>query len=61
LGYAEIKPEMLVALICREMKWTYKEFQDQPAWFIDIILEMLQAESMETDKKQKEWQSQHQN
>lgn len=43
------------------MKWTYKEFQDQPAWFIDIILEMLQAESMETDKKQKEWQSQHQN
>jgi UDP-N-acetylglucosamine--N-acetylmuramyl-(pentapeptide) pyrophosphoryl-undecaprenol N-acetylglucosamine transferase len=43
-SYAEIKPEMLVALICREMKWTYKEFQDQPAWFIDIILEMLQAE-----------------
>jgi hypothetical protein len=43
------------------MKWTYEEFQDQPAWFIDIILEMFQAESYQANKKQKEWQNQQQN
>jgi len=54
LGRAEIKPEMLAAIICREMKWTFEEYQNQPSWFIDIILEMLQAESAEAKKKQRE-------
>jgi hypothetical protein len=51
---------MLAAIICREMKWTYQEYQNQPSWFIDIVLEMLQAESAEA-KKKSQWQNQQQN
>jgi len=42
---------MVAALLCREMKWTYQEYQAQPAPFIDTILDMLQAESAAQKKK----------
>jgi hypothetical protein len=45
---------MVAALICREMGWTWQEYQNQPAWFIDIVLEMLKAEAEELKKKIKE-------
>lgn len=34
-----------MAILCREMHWTYKEYLDQPVNFITILLTMLQAES----------------
>ena len=36
---------MLAALVCREMKWTYAEYESTPAEFIDTIVDMLQAEA----------------
>lgn len=27
------------------MKWTYQEYEEQPAWLIDYLLEMLKAEA----------------
>lgn len=44
---------MLAAVICREMKWTWQEYQDQPAFFVDALLSMLQAESKQLDKETK--------
>lgn len=41
---------MIAALICREMHWTWYEYQDAPAHFIEIIIEMLKAEASQTKK-----------
>lgn len=50
---------MIAAMICREMKWTFVEYESQPTTFIDTIIEMLKAESREIKKKNKSsWQSQ---
>lgn len=53
LGKAELTEDMVAALICREMKWTWQEYQDQPAKFISTIFEMLQAEAKEAERKSK--------
>lgn len=45
--------DMARALICREMKWTWSEYDEQPAGFIDTIVEMLKAESREMERKSK--------
>jgi len=44
---------MTAALICREFGWTWQEFENQPAQFIDNILAMLQEESREMERKNK--------
>jgi hypothetical protein len=49
-----LKEEQIAALICREFGWTFEEYQNQPSWFIDIILEMLKAEAEEIKKRMKE-------
>jgi hypothetical protein len=51
LGQAELKEEQIAALICREFSWTWQEYENQPSWFIEIILEMLKAEAEEMKKK----------
>jgi len=35
---------MLAALICKEYGWTREQYLDQPAYWLDIITSMLQAE-----------------
>jgi hypothetical protein len=45
---------MIVAILCREMGWTWQEYQNQPAWFIDILLEMLKAEGEEIKRRRRE-------
>ena len=46
-------PEMIAALICREMGWTWEEYERQPSWFVKIISEMIRAESEQTEKNAK--------
>lgn len=43
----------MAAIICREFGWTYQEYQNQPSWFIDIIVEMLKIEVEQMEKKVK--------
>lgn len=43
----------MVAVICREMKWTWQEFMNQPQSFIDTVVDMLTAEAKE-NKRQNE-------
>jgi hypothetical protein len=40
-----LPPELKQALLCREMKWTYEEYRDQPQWFIVVLFSMLQNEA----------------
>jgi hypothetical protein len=51
LGRAALKPEMVAALVCREMKWTWEEYQNEPSWFIEIILTMLQQEGEANNRR----------
>jgi len=44
LGHTDYRPELEAALICREMGWTWQEYQSQPAFFIKVVHEMLKAE-----------------
>jgi hypothetical protein len=53
LGRAELRREMVAAIICREMKWDWETFQSQPNWFIDVILAMLQEEAAEANRRNK--------
>lgn len=41
---ADFTPEMVKAMICREMGWTWSDFEDQPQYFITCVLAMFRAE-----------------
>lgn len=42
---------MITALLCRQMGWTWQEYQEQPADFIDTVTEMFKAETEAQNKK----------
>jgi hypothetical protein len=44
---------MVAALVCREMGWTWQEYQSQPSWFAKIVSEMIRAESEQLEKNAK--------
>jgi len=44
---------MIAVLICREYKWTYEEYMNQPADFIKNIIEMLTAEAEDSKNRNK--------
>jgi hypothetical protein len=46
-----LKPAQIAALICREYGWTWEQYQKQPSWFLDVILELLKAESAAKQKE----------
>lgn len=44
---------MIAAMVCREMGWTWQEYEAQPAVFIEIIIEMIRAENKEIERRSK--------
>jgi len=42
---------MIAAIVCREMKWTYRQYLETDAAFVDVILAMLRAEGKASKKK----------
>ena len=36
---------MIVATLCREMKWGYEEYLAQPEWFIQMVLGAIIGEA----------------
>jgi hypothetical protein len=44
---------MKAALICREMKWDWHTYRQQPQWFVSMILSMLQNEAEENERRKK--------
>lgn len=47
----ETDEQVRIALMCKEMNWTYDEYLDQPEWLIDILT-LVEAESAEEQKRQ---------
>lgn len=45
--------EMLIIEICEKFGWDYYKFLDQPAWFIELIVEKMKAEARERKKREK--------
>lgn len=37
---------MLAVLVCEKFGWTYEEYLRQPDWFIGLISDKMDAESM---------------
>jgi len=52
-GIGKVSEELIMVQICREMHWTYQEFLEQPAWFIDLLIEILDIETREMKRKEK--------
>lgn len=38
--------ELLIAIVCEKMHWTYDEFLDQPDWFCKTLLLKWNEESI---------------
>jgi hypothetical protein len=38
----------LIAILCKEMGWTYEEYLSQPSWFVVMLLELLELLRAET-------------
>jgi len=51
LNLGEVPEEVIMVQLCREMKWTYQEFMNQPAWFIDLLLEVINMEEREKERR----------
>lgn len=39
------------------MGWTWKEYQEQPAQFVDTVVELLKAESKQWQKQTQSYKS----
>jgi hypothetical protein len=38
-------PDMEMVTICQEMGWTYYDFINQPAWFIELVEAKLRLDN----------------
>lgn len=45
--------EAFIALLCREMKWTYEEYCTQPIWLIDALEVMMKVEGEKSQRESK--------
>jgi hypothetical protein len=41
----------LIAILCKEMSWTYEEYLSQPTWFILMLLALFHAEAQHSQSK----------
>jgi|GEM_PF-4881337 len=44
---------MIIAMVCREMKWTLDQYEKQPAQFIDTVTAMIFEEWKAKDRATK--------
>jgi hypothetical protein len=47
-GY--VRGEMIAAVICEKMGWTYHDYVAQPNWFVQLLIEKLAIDA----KKERE-------
>jgi hypothetical protein len=45
---------MKAAVLCREMKWSWGQYCEQPQWFVMMLHSMLQEEAAETKRRAKQ-------
>lgn len=52
-GEGNLPEEMLAIEICEKFGWDYYQFLNQPAWFIDLVVEKIKAEARERKRREK--------
>lgn len=52
-GTLEFPDDMAMAMVAREMGWTWRELNEQPVWFVRNLLAYMAAESEHIRKQQK--------
>jgi hypothetical protein len=45
---------MLAVLVCEKYGWTYEEYLRQPEWFISLISDKMEAESMFSGREKRQ-------
>jgi hypothetical protein len=54
LGEGSLPDEILMIDICERFGWDYYQFLEQPSWFIELIVEKVNAENREMKRREKE-------
>lgn len=52
-GHGAIPEDVVVAEICERFGWTYEQYWDQPASFLEVIRVKMQVENEYREKEQK--------
>jgi hypothetical protein len=42
---------MKIAVICSELGWTLKEYEDNPKWFLDLICKKMEIDAWRLKQK----------
>jgi len=53
IGEGSLPEEILIAEICEKFGWTFQEYLEQPAWFVELIVEKIKAEGEEIKRREK--------
>ncbi len=46
--------EMVMAMICEKMGWTYSEYVNQPDWFLQLLIMKFGADAEHQNRLNKE-------
>ena len=57
MGHGAVDEDVVIATVCREMGWTYDDYMSQPAYFVELIYEILQGERQAQKKALKKVKS----
>ena len=55
-GKGTITTEMMAVQVCKYMNWDYYQYENQPAWFIELVTMKMNLEAEYHNKEQKQWQ-----
>ena len=59
MGHGTIPDELDILLVCKQMKWTYTEYMEQPRWFIESLSGLLRIDTEEENKRIKKSKNKH--
>jgi len=54
IGEGSLPEEILIAEICEKFGWTYQQYLEQPAWFVELIVEKIKMEGEEMKRRERE-------
>lgn len=47
----EYPERMQMAMMCHRMRWSYRQYMEQPIWFINLVAGLMSAEAKEQRKQ----------
>ena len=59
MGHGTVSEELNILLLCKQMKWTYTEYMEQPQWFVESMAGLLRTDIKEENRRVKKSQQKH--